>query len=93
MQELKQDNSPGKAKSRLAQSCMQTLWPAFLGAVIGTGIIFSLFDPADARDLPTYFPQSVEGIYTVTFLLLWVANTVSCATTWYLSITTVKTSR
>lgn len=69
----------------LAMAAMQSLWPAFIGAALCTGVVFSLFDPAQTNGLPYFFPSSTEGIYTATFFLLWLANTVGCLATWYLA--------
>jgi len=74
-----QESTP--AISRLA---MQTLWPAFIGAIMCAGIVFSLFDPHEASNLPKFFPKTAEGIYTVTFLLLWAVTTLACMATWLL---------
>lgn len=72
-------------QSSLAIAAMQSLWPAFIGAALCAGVVFSLFDPHQAGGLPRYFPQSAQGVYTVTFLLMWLANTVGCLTSWYLA--------
>lgn len=77
-------------RSLLAIAAMQSLWPAFIGAGLCAGVVFSLFDPHQADTLPEYFPQSAEGVYTVTFLLMWLANTAGCLTSWYLASDKVR---
>jgi len=76
---------PGLQRGYLAMAAMQSLWPAFIGAALCAGVVFSLFNPAQTDGLPDFFPSSSEGIYTTTFFLLWLANTVGCLATWYLA--------
>ncbi len=47
------------------------LWPAFVGAALGDGILFTLVDPAGLAWFGTHEALSREGAYTIGFLLLW----------------------
>lgn len=47
------------------------LWPAFVGAALGDGILFTLIDPAGLEWFGSHENMSREGAYTVGFLLLW----------------------
>lgn len=47
------------------------LWPAFVGAALGDGILFTLIDPAGLEWFGSRENLSREGAYTIGFLLLW----------------------
>jgi len=81
MNQSQHQKEPAATILRLA---MQTLWPAFIGAVMSVGVVFSLFDPHEATNFPGFFPKTAEGIYTVTFMLLWAVTTLACIATWLL---------
>lgn len=63
---------------------MQILWPSFLMATVGVGILFSMVDPDDL----IVFGHSLAGdrmaAYTVGFLVIWLLCAVSAATTMWL---------
>ena len=56
------------------------LWPAFLMAVPGVGVVFSLFDPAD-MDWPEGLAPGRLAAYTLGFLFLWLLGACSSALT------------
>jgi hypothetical protein len=47
------------------------LWPAFLGAALGDGILFTLIDPDGLEWLGTHAALTRQGAYTIGFFLLW----------------------
>ncbi|MGB7184885.1 MAG: hypothetical protein WBD34_17415 [Burkholderiaceae bacterium] len=63
---------------------LQVLWPAFLGAVCGVGILFSLVDPAELRVVNGVLNGSVAGAYTIGFFLFWLVTTLACSITLFL---------
>jgi hypothetical protein len=56
------------------------LWPAFLVAVPGVGVVFSVFDPAE-MDWPWGEAPGRLGAYTLGFLFLWLLGSGSSALT------------
>lgn len=64
---------------------MQILWPAFLMATVGVGLLFSMVDP----DELVIFGQPMAGAhmsaYGCGFLMLWALCSVSAATTLWLA--------
>jgi hypothetical protein len=47
------------------------LWPAFVGAALGDGILFTLIDPDALEWFGTHEALSRQGAYTIGFFLLW----------------------
>ena len=47
------------------------LWPAFVGAALGDGILFTLIDPDGLEWFGTHEALSRQGAYTIGFFLLW----------------------
>ncbi len=47
------------------------LWPAFVGAALGDGILFTLIDPDALAWFGTHETLSRQGVYTIGFFLLW----------------------
>lgn len=66
---------------------MQVLWPAFLGAVVTVGLLFSLIDPVQIEWVHSYLHDSREAAYTAGFILFWILYSLACALTWFLAIT------
>ena len=69
---------------------MIVLWPSFLVAIVGEGLLFSLIDPfysslADSKEV-----LSPIAVYTIGFFLLWGVCALSSALTWYLNGTQKK---
>lgn len=62
----------------------QVTWPAFLGAAIGSGILFSAIDPAELRVVDKYLAGSAAGAYTVGFFLLFAVMVLACGMTYML---------
>ncbi len=61
---------------------MSILWPAFVAAGIGIGIIFTLVDPMELVILGEPTRASRTAIYSLGFFILWaiaaLAATISC---------------
>lgn len=49
---------------------MQVLWPAFVGAGVTVGLLFSLIDPTQIEWVIVHLDNSREASYTLGFLLL-----------------------
>jgi hypothetical protein len=66
----------------MAKYLMWILWPSFLAAGIGVGIIFTLVDPTELVVLGHPLHASRIAIYTLGFFVLWVlcaaASALSC---------------
>jgi hypothetical protein len=61
------------------------LWPAFLGAAAGDGILFTLIDPATITLFGVHPDVSRPGAYTVGFFVLWVLMITTGVMTLWLS--------
>lgn len=72
---------------------MQVLWPAFVGAGVTVGLLFSLIDPTQIEWVNVHLDDSREASYTLGFLLLWVLYTLACSLTWYLATTETPQGR
>jgi hypothetical protein len=72
---------------------MQVLWPAFVGAAVTVGLLFSLIDPVQISWVQLYLNESREASYTLGFLLFWVLYTLTCSMTWYLASTQAPTGK
>ncbi len=61
---------------------MWILWPSFLAAGIGVGIVFTLIDPDELVVLGNHVHASRTAIYTLGFFILWAicacASAMSC---------------
>jgi hypothetical protein len=72
---------------------MQVLWPAFGGAAVTVGLLFSLIDPMDIDWVHNYLNDSRQASYTIGFLLFWVLYSLTCSVTWYLATTETPRGR
>ena len=66
---------------------MQVLWPAFLGAALTVGLVFSLIDPLQVEWVLTHLHGSREAAYTAGFILFWTIYSLVCTMTWFLATT------
>lgn len=61
---------------------MWILWPSFLAAGIGVGIVFTLIDPDELVVLGNHVHAPRTAIYTLGFFVLWAicacASAMSC---------------
>ncbi len=71
----------------MAKYLMWILWPSFIGAGMGVGIVFSLIDPTELVVLgqPMHLPRLAA--YTLGFFILWSICAVSSAVSSFLQAT------
>lgn len=69
---------------------MIVLWPSFLVAIVGEGLLFSLIDPFHSSLADNKEVLSPIAAYTIGFFLLWGVCALSSTLTWYLSGTPKK---
>lgn len=66
----------------MAKYVMWVLWPSFLAAGIGVGVIFTLVDPQELTILGQPLHGSRLAVYTLGFFVLWaicaLASALSC---------------
>lgn len=80
------DYTPRDSANRpLVRCLMQVLWPAFLGAIVSVGLLFSLVDPQEIALVNENLGGSRLAAYTVGFLLFWLTTTIACLLTWRLA--------
>ncbi len=60
------------------------LWPAFMTACLGEGLLFSLVDPEELIFFGHSIELSHEGIYTIGFFIIWALCAFSSALTLYI---------
>lgn len=78
---------PDPGRKTFVRFLMQVLWPAFVGAGLTVGLLFSLVDPLQIDSVSVYLHDSRQASYTIGFLLLWVLFSLACSVTWYLATT------
>jgi len=66
---------------------MWVLWPSFVGAGIGVGIIFTLIDPTELIVLGYPLHLSRLAVYTLGFFILWAVCAASSALSSFLQAT------
>jgi len=64
---------------------MQILWPAFLMATVGVGLLFSMVDPDDLVIFGHPMAGAHLSAYGCGFLLLWALCSASAATSLWLA--------
>jgi len=78
---------PDPGRTLWVRGLMQVLWPAFIGAAITVGVLFSLVDPVQIEWVHVNLNGSREGAYTAGFIVFWVMYSVACFITWFLAST------
>ena len=66
---------------------MWVLWPSFIAAGLGVGIIFTLVDPTELVILGQLLHASRTAVYTLGFFILWAICTVASALSCFLQAT------
>ena len=66
---------------------IRVLWPAFLVAGLAEGLLFTLIDPEDLIFFGHPVEASHEGVYTVTFFVLWALCALSSGLSVYITST------
>jgi hypothetical protein len=84
---------PDPGRKAWVRCLMQVLWPAFLGAAITVGVLFSLIDPVQIEWVHVHLYDSRQAAYTIGFILLWVVFSVACTITWLLANTETPTGK
>jgi hypothetical protein len=66
----------------MSKLAMWILWPSFLAAGIGVGLVFSLLDPDELVVLGQQVHAARTAVYTLGFFILWAiaacASAMSC---------------
>lgn len=88
---LRKVSDPGR--KAWVRCLMQVLWPAFVGAAITVGVLFSLIDPIQIEWVQVYLYDSRQAAYTIGFVVLWVVFALACSMTWYLATTETPTGK
>jgi hypothetical protein len=60
------------------------LWPSFLAAGIGVGIVFTLLDPMELTVMGDHIRVSRTAVYSLGFFVMWAITAIASAMTWYL---------
>lgn len=84
---------PDHGRKPWVRCLMQVLWPAFLGAAITVGLVFSMIDPMQVEWVHIYLNDSREAAYTVSFILFWIVYALACTMTWFLATTETPSGR
>ncbi len=71
----------------MARYLMWVLWPSFIAAGLGVGIIFTLIDPTELVVLGYPVHASRTAVYTLGFFVLWAICTVASALSCFLQAT------
>ncbi len=66
---------------------MWVLWPSFIAAGMGVGILFTLVDPTELVVLGQTLHASRTAVYTLGFFILWAICAVASALSCYLLVT------
>jgi hypothetical protein len=66
---------------------MWVLWPSFIAAGMGVGIIFTLVDPTELVVLGYPVHASRTAVYTLGFFILWAVCSVASALSCFLQAT------
>ena len=64
---------------------MWILWPSFIAAGIGVGIVFTLVDPMELVVLGDHVHASRTTIYSLGFFILWAITAMASATSCFLA--------
>ena len=77
----------------MAKYVMWVLWPSFLAAGIGVGIIFTLVDPQELTILGQPLLGSRLAVYTLGFFALWAICAMASALSCFLLATSREADR
>ena len=77
--------------NHFSRAIAQITWPAFLGAAMAVGLLFSLIDPLEIDLVGVHLADSRVGAYTLGFFIFWVLFMVSGSITWLLANTDHQT--
>ena len=71
----------------MAKYLMWVLWPSFIAAGMGVGIIFTLIDPTELVIMGEPMHVSRMAVYTLGFFVLWAICTAASALSCFLQAT------
>jgi len=71
---------------------LSILWPAFITAGVGIGIIFTLIDPLELVVLGERLRASRTAVYSLGFLMLWAITSLASAMSCFLLTTRVPSA-
>jgi hypothetical protein len=77
----------------MAKYLMWILWPSFIAASIGVGVIFTLVDPEALVVLGSPLNLSRTAVYTLGFFVLWAICATSSALSCFLQAALAKRRR
>ncbi len=85
--------APDPGRNLFVRCLMQVVWPAFVGAAMTVGLLFSVIDPIQIEWVNVHLADNRAAAYTVGFLVFWVLFSITCCMTWYLAITETPKGR
>ncbi|MBL0121541.1 MAG: hypothetical protein IPP88_02025 [Betaproteobacteria bacterium] len=71
----------------MAKYIMWVLWPSFIAAGMGVGILFTLVDPSELVILGNPVHVSKTAVYTLGFFVLWAICSAASALSCFLQAT------
>ena len=74
----------------MAKYIMWVMWPSFITAGMGVGILFTLVDPTELVILGHPLQASRNAVYTLGFFILWAICAVASALSCFLQATSHK---
>jgi len=72
---------------------MWVLWPSFIAAGIGVGIVFTLIDPMELQLLGNSGQVSSTMIYSLGFFVLWAIAAMASAMSCFLAVGSAQTTQ
>ena len=69
---------------------MWVLWPSFIAAGMGVGILFTLIDPTELIILGQPLHATRTAVYTLGFFVLWAICAVASALSCFLQVTSTS---
>lgn len=79
------ESSPNPGNRPWVRYLMQVLWPAFAGAALTVGLVFSVVDPLQIEWVHVHLGGNRLAAYTMGFLLFWTTYSFACSTSWFLA--------
>jgi hypothetical protein len=70
----------------MSRVLLPILWPSFLAAGVGLGIIFTLFDPMELTVMGDHIRVSRTTVYSLGFFILWAITTAASAMSCFLLV-------
>ena len=77
----------------MLKQIMWILWPSFIAAGIGVGMVFTLIDPMELQVLGTSGQISSTMIYSLGFFVLWAIAAMASAMSCFLAVGSAQTTQ